>query len=474
MEKFFKLKQRQTTVRTELMAGLTTFMAMAYILMVNAGMFADPFGDGTKVLGVSYGAIYIATAISAVIGTILIGLLANLPLAQASGMGLNAFFVYTVCIGLEMSYANALVLVLADGLIFILLTLTGLRKMIFEAIPKPVKAAISAGIGLFIAFLGMQSAGLVVNDDSTLVNMHTFNLLQDKTTWAQIMPIFVTVFAVFIVAVLSKRKVKGAILWGILGGAVLYYVLGLATVRGFYASNVKPNLSADILGPFRDFGEQSLGKVFTEGFDFSKYIAANGTGGFILTFATSALAFCMVDMFDTLGTLYGACSVGNLLDKDGNVPNMDRAMLSDAVATTCGAICGTSTVTTFVEASAGVAEGGRTGLAAMFTALFFFIAMFLAPVAALIPGCATAAALIYVGILMIGGVRDIEWGDPTIAVPAFLTMTMMPFTYNISYGIAFGLISYIFIKLFTGKLKEIKIGTWIIGMLFAVMFFVSR
>lgn len=474
MEKFFKLKQRQTTVRTELMAGLTTFMAMAYILMVNAGMFADPFGDGTNVLGVSYGAIYIATAISAVIGTILIGLLANLPLAQASGMGLNAFFVYTVCIGLEMSYANALVLVLADGLIFILLTVTGLRRMIFEAIPKPVKAAISAGIGLFIAFLGMQNAGLVVNDDSTLVNMHTFNLFQNKTTWAQIMPILVTVFAVIIVAVLSKRRVKGAILWGILGGAVLYYVLGLATISGFYDSNVKPNLSADVLSPFKDFATQSIGKVFTEGFDFSDFIAANGTSGFILTFATSALAFCMVDMFDTLGTLYGACSVGNLLDKDGNVPNMDKAMLSDALATTCGAICGTSTVTTFVEASAGVAEGGRTGLAAMFTALFFFIAMFLAPVAALIPGCATAAALIYVGILMIGGVRDIEWSDPAVAVPAFLTMTMMPFTYNISYGIAFGLISYIFIKLFTGKVKEIKIGTWIIGALFTVMFFVSR
>ena len=474
MEKLFKLKERKTTVRTEFFAGLTTFMAMAYILMVNANMFADPFSDGSNPLGVSYGAIYIATAISAVAGTILIGLLANLPLAQASGMGLNAFFVYTVCIGLKLSYANALVLVLADGLIFILLTVTGLRKMIFEAIPKPVKAAISAGIGLFIAFLGMQSAGLVVDDSATLVNMHSFNLFGKTTTWAQIMPILVTIFAVFIVAVMSKKKVRGAVLWGILGGAVMYYGLGLLTIDGFYASNVEPNLSTDVLGPFKDFFSMSFGKVFKEGFDFSAYIAENGTWGFVAAFATSALAFCMVDMFDTLGTLYGACSVGNMLDEEGNIPNMEGAMLSDALATCFGAACGTSTVTTFVEASAGVAEGGRTGLSAMFTALFFFIAMFLAPVAAMIPGCATAAALIYVGILMIGGVKEIEWSDPAVAVPAFLTMTMMPFTYNISYGIAFGLISYIVIKLFTGKIKEIKLGTWIIGALFAIMFFVSR
>ena len=467
MEKFFKLKERNTTVRIEFFAGLTTFMAMAYILMVNAGMFAT-LGDGY------YNAVYIATAISAVAGTVLIGLLANLPLAQASGMGLNAFFVFTVCLGLKVSYANARVLVLFDGLLFIVLTLTGLRKMIFEAIPKAVRGAIAAGIGLFIAFLGMQNAGLVVNDSATLVNMHSFNLFGESTTWAEIMPILVAVFAVFIIAILSKRKVKGAILWGILGGAVLYYVLGLVTITGFYDNSVAPNLNTDVFGPFKDFVNLGFGKVFTEGFNFDPYIEAYGMGNFIITAATTALAFCMVDMFDTLGTLYGACSVGGLVDKDGNIPNMDRAMLADAIATCTGAICGTSTVTTFVESSAGVAEGGRTGLSAMFTALFFFIAMFLAPVAAMIPGCATAAALIYVGILMIGGVKDIEWSDPCTAVPAFLTMTLMPFTYNISYGIAFGMISYIIIHAFTGKFKEIKLGTWIIGILFAVMFFFSR
>lgn len=467
MEKFFKLKERKTTVRIEFFAGLTTFMAMAYILMVNAGMFGE-LGDGY------YNAVYIATAISAVVGTVLIGLLANLPLAQASGMGLNAFFVYTVCFTLGFSYANALVLVLFDGLLFIVLTVTGLRKMIFEAIPKAVKAAISAGIGLFIAFLGMQNAGLVVDDGATLVNLHSFNIFMGDVTWAEIMPILVTVFAVFIIAILSKRKVKGAVLWGIIGGAVLYYVVGLITIGGFYDTNVQPNLTADVFGPFKDFGEIAFGKVFTEGFNFSAYIDANGMANFIITIATTALAFCMVDMFDTLGTLYGACSVGGLVDKKGNIPNMDKAMLADAIATCSGAVCGTSTVTTFVESSAGVAEGGRTGLSAMFTALFFFIAMFLAPIAAMIPGCATAAALIYVGILMIGGVRDIEWSDPCVAVPAFLTMTLMPFTYNISYGIAFGMISYIVIHVFTGKIKEIKLGTWIIGILFAIMFFCSR
>ncbi|MBR6825722.1 MAG: NCS2 family permease [Oscillospiraceae bacterium] len=467
MEKFFKLKERNTTVRIEFFAGLTTFMAMAYILMVNADMFAY-FGDGY------FNAVYIATAISAVIGTVLIGLLANLPLAQASGMGLNAFFVFTICDKLGFTYANALVLVLFDGLLFILLTLTGLRKMIFGAIPKAVRGAISAGIGLFIAFLGMQSAGLVVDDSATLVTMHSFNLFGESTTWAEIMPILVTIFAVFIIAILSKRKVKGAVLWGIIGGALLYYVLGLVTITGFYDVSVAPNLTADVFGPFKDFANLGFGKLFTDGFNFKSYIAANGMSTFIITVATTALAFCMVDMFDTLGTLYGACSVGGLVDKEGNIPNMDRAMLADAIATCTGAVCGTSTVTTFVESSAGVAEGGRTGLSAMFTALFFFIAMFLAPVAAMIPGCATAAALIYVGILMIGGVKDIEWSDPCTSVPAFLTMTMMPFTYNISYGIAFGMISYIIIHLFTGKIKEIKIGTWIIGALFTIMFFCSR
>ena len=445
MEKFFGLKKHGTTVRTEILAGLTTFMAMAYILMVNANMFANPFSDGTNVLGVSYGAIYIATAISAVIGSVLIGLLSNLPLAQASGMGLNAFFVYTVCVGFGFTYANALVFVLVDGLIFILLTITGLRKKIFTAIPDAVRKAIPAGIGLFIAFLGLQNVGLVAKDASTGVTLGSFNLFNNaNVSWATVMPMIVTVLALVLIAVLSKKGVRGAVLWGILGGA------------------------------FRDFGEMAFGKVFTEGFDFSAYVSAHGTADLVVVFITTSLAFCMVDMFDTLGTLYGACARGNMLLPNGEVPNMDKAMLADAIATTTGAICGTSTVTTFVESSAGVAEGGRTGLAAMATAALFFIAMFLSPIASLIPTAATAAALIYVGVLMINCVKDLDWMDPSVALPSFLTMAMMPFTYNISYGIAFGLISYVLIRIFTGKIREVKVGTWVITILFLLMLFLTH
>lgn len=466
MNRFFHVTERGSSIRTEIGAGLTTFMAMAYILMVNAGMFAE-------LDGVTYGAVYIATAISAVIGTVCIGLLANLPLAQAPGMGLNAFFVYTACMTFGLSYANALVLVLFDGIIFVLLTVTGLRKVIFDAIPAAVKMSISAGIGIFIAFLGLQNAGIVVDDGATLVNLRSFNLLGGNVTWADIFPALVTLLGLFAIGIMAKKKVKGAVMWGILGSAVLYYAVGLITVPGFYAAAIAPNLSSDFLGAFKDFANLSFGKAFTEGFDFSVYIAAHGTFDFVVMFITTMLAFCMVDMFDTLGTLYGACSAGNMLE-DGEIPNVNRAMLSDAIATCCGSVMGTSTVTTFVEASSGVAEGGRTGLSAMSTAAFFFIAMFLSPVAQLIPTYACAAALIYVGVLMIGGVKDVDWSDPATAVPAFMTIVMMPLTYNISYGIAFGLLSYIVIKLFTGKAKEIHVGTWVIGILFTVMFFVSR
>ena len=278
--------------------------------------------------------------------------------------------------------------------------------------------------------------------------------------------------ALVLIAVLSKKGVRGAVLWGILGGAALYYVLGL-TVPGFYG-DLSSTLKIDFVGPFRDFGEMAFGKVFTEGFDFSAYVSAHGTADLVVVFITTSLAFCMVDMFDTLGTLYGACARGNMLLPNGEVPNMDKAMLADAIATTTGAICGTSTVTTFVESSAGVAEGGRTGLAAMATAALFFIAMFLSPIASLIPTAATAAALIYVGVLMINCVKDLDWMDPSVALPSFLTMAMMPFTYNISYGIAFGLISYVLIRIFTGKIREVKVGTWVITILFLLMLFLTH
>ena len=469
MDRFFHLKERNTNIKTELIAGMTTVFSMVYILMVNANMFADPFGDGSNPLGVSYGAIYIATAISAILGTVLVGLLSNLPLAQASGMGLNAFFVYTVCIGFGLSYANALVLVLLEGVIFILLTVTGLRKKIFDSLPLAVRIAIPSGIGLFIALLGLQNAGIVVDNPSTLVDLVSFNLLGQ--TWGDIMPKLVTISALLAIVIMSIKKMRGAVLIGIVGGMAMYYLLGF-TVEGFYES-----LNLQFVSPvtaFREFSTQSLFKVFKEGFDFSAYTAKYGNTNLLLTIATSSLAFCMVDMFDTLGTLYAACERANLLDEKGEPINMNQGMLSDAIATTVGSICGTSTVTTFSEVNAGVAAGGRTGLTSIFCGGCFFVAMFLSPIAQLVPSCATAAALIYVGLLMMASIRNIDWDDFKISVPAFLTLSLMPFTYNISYGIAFGLISYIIISVFCGDMKKIKASSWIIAILFIAMLLLTH
>ena len=466
MEHFFHLKERGTTVQREIMAGLTTFMAMAYILMVNAEIFSNLEGQ------VTYGAVYIATAVSAVFGTVLVGLLSNLPLAQATGMGLNAYFVFSVCFGIGLTYANALVLVLIDGVTFIILTATGLRKKIFDAIPATVRVAIPAGIGLFIAFLGLQNAGLVVDNEATLVSLASFNLYAGNATWSSIMPMLVTFFAVLAISAMSARKVKGSVLYGILGGSAAYYLLGF-TIPGFYTGFAE-KMSFSPLDSFGEFFRYSFCRVFREGFDFSPFIEANGVGSFLVMIVTTALAFCTVDMFDTLGTLYGACARGGLLDENGEVPRMDRAMMADAAATVVGAVCGTSTVTTVVESSAGVGEGGRTGLTSISTACFFVAAMFLAPLAQLIPSCATAAALIYVGVLMMACVKELDWTSPEVATPAFLTVIMMPFTYSIAFGIGFGLISYSVIAVLTGRKDEVKPATWIIGGLFTLTFLLTH
>lgn len=464
MEKLFKLKERGTTVRAEITGGLTTFFAMVYILMVNANMFSNPFGDGSNPLGVSFGAVYIATAISAIIGTVLMGLLANLPLALCTGMGLNAFFVYTVCLEIGLTYANALVLILFEGLVFVLLTVTGLRKKMFDAIPKPVRDATTAGIGMFIAFIGLQSSGIIVSNDSTAVTLGSFNIL--KGNWSGMMPAVVTVIAFLALIIMAKRNIKGAVLWAILGGTGLYYLLGL-TIPDFY-SNMNVSVGSP-LDAFAQFANESFGKVFTEGFDFSAFIEKNGVANLVITILTTALAFCMVDMFDTMATLYGAVSQGNILTEEGEIPNMERAMLSDAVATMSGAICGTSTVTTVAESASGIVAGGRTGFAAIVTSFFILAAMFLSPIAQLIPNCATAPALIYVGVLMISSIKGVDWKSVDVAAPAFMTFAMMPLSYNISYGIAFGIITYVVVNLFTGKAKEVKISTWIIALLFVAM-----
>ena len=465
LEKLFHITEKGTDIRTELLAGLTTFMTMAYILMMNLGMFAE-------LPGVSYDAVYIAAALSAAVGTILIGLLANLPLAQASAMGSNAFFVYTVCLGFGLSYANALLLVFLDGIAFIVLTITGLREKIFAANPALVRLAIPAGVGLFIAFIGLQNAGIVVADPETFVDLTSFNLMSGSVAWPDIMPILVTLAVLTAIAVMTYRGVRGAVLWGILGGTALYYLLG-ATVLGFYAG-FGAVLDLNPLAAFGAFGASAFGRVFTEGFDFSAYLAGHNPAELALLISTTTLAFCLVDMFDAIGTLYGACARGDLLTREGEVPNMKQAMLADAVATAWGAVCGTSTVSSYVESSAGIAEGGKTGLAAMATGGLFLLAMFFSPAASLVPGCATSAALIYVGILMMGCTKKIDWQNTGESVPAFLTLAIMPMTYDISYGIAFGVISHVLLRVFSGRGREVHGGTWVIAGLFTVMFLVTN
>ncbi|MCH5161805.1 MAG: NCS2 family permease [Clostridiales bacterium] len=487
LDKFFGVRKAGSTFRKEIIGGLVTFMAMVYILPVNAGMLS--------LTGVPYGAIYIATALSAIIGTVLMALLARLPMAQASGMGLNAFFTFTICFGFGLSYANALVLILLDGIVFILLTVTGLRKMLFNAIPKVVRVAIPAGIGLFIAFIGLQNVHLVVPDGETCVKLASFNLLPasmgGSATYGSIMPLIVTVLGIIAVAIMAKKGVKGAVLWAILGGAALYWIfMGIGYGYGDAAcKDVIDTFTFSNPGTaFKDWGTESLGKVFTDGFNFDGYLATHNGGSLALVIISSAFAFCLVDMFDTMGTLYGACARGNMLEKDGGIPNINKAMICDAIATTAGAIAGTSTVTTFVESSSGIAAGARTGLASLMTAGCFFVAMFLSPIADMIPNCATAIALIYVGVLMMNCVREIEWTDAAEAVPAFLTIAMMPFTYNISYGIAFGIISWLIIKVFLLLLKgkktepetldqpeeKINIVTIVIAVMFILMFFLTH
>ena len=529
VDNWFGITKSGSNFKTEIIAGITTFMAMVYILMVNPGMFSD-------IPGLSFGAMYIATALGAIVGTFLMAFLAKMPLAQASGMGVNAFVVYTLVLSSGLSYPNAMVFTLLDGIIFIILTVTGLRKYIFKAIPDEVRKAINVGLGLFIAFIGLQNAAVIVGDPSTLVSLASFNVLTanfvtySAGTVGGILPALVAVLGVILIAILTKKKVKGAILWGILGSTALYFILagfgclaggeklvsytftaddleglhtgvaisgmafddfiaaygalperatvvytnGLACKEMFNA--IGSQFSFNPFTAFAAWGTESAGKVFYEGFNFSGYLSMEGhnAGSLVLLIITSALSLCMLDMFDTIGTLYGACEKGGLLDKEGNPLNMNKCMMSDAVATTAGAIFGTSTVTTFVESSAGVAAGGKTGFTALITGLCFFIAMFLSPIAQLIPSAATATALIWVGVLMMSSVTNIEWTDPAKALPAFLTIAVMAFGYEISYGIGIGMISSLIIKICTGKIKEISVVTWIITIFFLATFILTH
>ena len=483
VDEWFGITKSGSNYRTEIVAGLTTFMAMVYILMVNAGMFSGVITSDDP-----YGAAYVATAIGAIIGTLLMAFMAKMPLAQASGMGINAFIVFTLLDkATGLTYANCMVFVLLDGVVFLLLTVTGLRRQIFEAIPAGVRHAIPVGIGMFIAFIGMQQAGIIVDNPSTLTGFISFNVLSGtdfmvydaiNNAYVGMLPAIVAILGVIAIAILSKKNVKGAVLWGLLGSAVLFYVLaGIAYGANVSAAKILFD-NIEISNPFKAFaawGKDSVGVVFYEGFDFSHYLGTDGNnvGTLIVVLITSALSLCMIDMFDTIGTLYGACSKGNLLDENGTPLNMEKMMLADAIATCTGSIAGTSTVTTFVESSSGVAAGGKTGFTSLVTGICFIIAMFLSPIAQLIPRCATATALIWVGVLMMSSVTKIDWSDAADAIVAFVTFMVMLLGYSISKGIGMGIITFILVRLFTGKVKEISVATWVIGVIFLATFLVS-
>ncbi len=486
VDEWFGITRSGSNYRTEIVAGLTTFMAMVYILMVNAGMFQGVITDSSD----PYGAAYVATAIGAIVGTMLMAFMAKMPLAQASGMGINAFIVFTLInIGPDatgLTYANTMVFVLLDGVIFLLLTVTGLRKQIFEAIPAGVRHAIPVGIGMFIAFIGMQQAGIIVDNTSTLTGFFPLNVISGSNpfmtytdgTVGGMLPAIVAILGVLAIAVLSKKNVKGAVLWGILGTAALYYILAGIAVGCDVAAAKAMFDDIEISNPFNAFaawGKDSVGAVFYEGFDFTNYLGVEGNNvaSLVVILITSAISLCMIDMFDTIGTLYGACSKGDLLDENGTPIRMEKMMLADAIATCTGAIAGTSTVTTFVESSSGVVAGGRTGFTSFITGLCFIVAMFLSPIAQLIPRCATATALIWVGVLMMSSVAKIDWNDAADAIVAFMTFMVMLLGYSISKGIGMGIITFIIVRLCTGKIKEISIATWVIGVIFLATFLVS-
>jgi len=449
LEKLFKLKEHNTTVKTEIIGGITTFMTMAYILAVNPQILSASGMDSQAIL--------MATAIASFIGTMFMALVANYPFALAPGLGLNAYFAYTVVLGMGYSWQLALLAVFVEGLLFIVLSLTNVREAIFNAIPLQLKKGVSVGIGLFVAFIGLQNAKLVVNSDSTLVTVVTF---RDQFSTVGITALLALI-GVVIIAVLSEKKVKGAILIGIIATWVLgmiCQITGLYTVdaaAGFYS--LFPSWSGFNLGAIG----QTFGQCFNVDFSVVR----------ITDFIIIVCAFLFVDMFDTLGTVIGVANKADMLDEEGKLPRIKEVLLADAVATSAGAVLGTSTTTTFVESSAGVAEGARTGLASVVTGFLFLLSIFLAPIFCSIPSFATAPALIYVGFLMITAVVEIRFDDITESVPAYLCLLTMPLTYSISEGIAMGVISYVVINVLAGKAKKVKPLMYILAVLFVLKYF---
>ena len=424
-EKTFRLKDHGTTVKTEVLAGFTTFMTMAYILAVNPGILGDA--------GMDFGKVFTATALASLIGTLIMAFAANLPFALAPGMGLNAFFAYTVVIGMGKSPEFALTAVFLEGLIFILLSFFNVREAIINSIPRNIKSAISVGIGLFIAFIGLANAGIIV----TGVPLVTLGKVTEGSA-------LLAIIGLVIAGVLLAYKVKGALFIAIVATTIIGFPMGITTFPGQL-------VSAPVAPYFFDF-------VWTEILTFDMF--------------TVLFVFLFVDIFDTVGTLVGVSTKAGMLTKDGKVPKAKQALLADAIATTVGAIFGTSTVTTYVESAAGVAEGGRTGLTSVVTAGLFGLALFFSPLFLMIPSAATASALILVGLFMMSPIKDINFDDFTEAIPAFLTIIMMPLAYSISEGIVFGIVAYVALKVATRKFADIPMLTYILAILFIVKFFI--
>ena len=439
LDKIFHLKENHTDVKTEVMAGITTFMTMAYILAVNPNILSAS--------GMDRGSVFTATALSAFIATCLMALLSNYPFVLAPGMGLNAYFTYTVVLGMGYTWQQALAAVFAEGIIFILLSLTNVREAIFNSIPMNLKHAVSVGIGLFIAFIGLQNAKIVVGNDSTLVSIFSFkSSVAEGTFSSQGITVLLALIGILVTAILLAKDVKGSILWGIL----ITWVLGIiCQLTHLYVPNA-------------DIGYYSLLPDFSNGISVPSmaptFMKMDFSIVFSLDFVVIMFAFLFVDMFDTLGTLIGVASKADMLDKDGKLPKIKGALLSDAVGTTVGAVCGTSTVTTFVESASGVAEGGRTGLTSIVAGILFALSLLLSPIFLAIPSFATAPALIVVGYLMLTSVTKIDFSDMTEAIPCFIAIIAMPFMYSISEGIALGVISYVIINVCTGKAKDKKIS----------------
>ncbi len=465
LDKFFKISERGSNVKTEIIAGLTTFFAMAYIVVTNPNQVVGfTFGG---VFDSIWNAVYVASILVAVVGTLLYALYAKLPFAQACGMGLNSFFFVSFILPALLSgsdpvegYRQGLCIILLSGVVFLILSITGARQYIAKALPDCLKKAIPAGIGLFIAFIGFKNVGIIQENQYTFVQLFDFHgAVTGKSVfdaWVAIAPVVLALLGLFFIAILEKKNVKGSVIITIAGVTVLYYL----------STWTLPSFDLGMIGQsFKDFGEYGFLGAF-KGFS----VFSGGTSA-IVNAIVLVITFCLVDMFDTIGTLYGTASQADMLDENGDPIEINKSMASDSIATVTGAVLGTSTCTTFVESASGVAAGGRTGLASLVTAACFAVCLFLSPVAAIVPACATAPALIYVGVLMLKNFAKVDMKDITAAVPAFLALIMMPLTYSISNGIAVGAIAYVIIAAITGKFTKKDIVVTLIGILFTLRFF---